>query len=367
MFYYRPMNILPPANPDEIIKARATTTRPKGRFEALQTVCEADGWDMLEERRLVRTEVAIERPRSVIARNTSPDIPFDRSLNAYRGCEHGCIYCFARPFHSYLGLSPGLDFETRLTAKATAAEVLAREIARPGYKVAPIALGTATDPYQPIEARHGITRAVLGVLRDWNHPASLTTRGLTVLRDLDLLGEMASHRQMIVGVSLTTLDPQLARSLEPRAPPPATRLRMIAGLAGAGVPVRVQVAPVIPVLTEPELESILAAARDAGARFASMIPLRLPHEVAPLFRDWLERNTPGRAAHVMARVQAWRGGRDNDPRFGSRMRGEGVEAELLRQRFRLARRRLGFGERAEPLDCSRFGPPSASGRQLSLF
>lgn len=361
------MRSLPSANPDEILKARATVSRPKGRFESVETERVSDGWDIPEERSLVRTEVAIERPRGIITRNTSPDIPFDRSLNAYRGCEHGCIYCFARPFHSYLGLSPGLDFETKLTAKATAAEVLAREIARPGYKVAPIALGTATDPYQPIEASHAVTRSVLTVLRDWNHPASLTTRGQTVLRDLVILSEMAARRQMTVGISLTTLDPKLARSLEPRAPTPATRLRMIAELSAAGVPVRVQVAPVIPVLTEPELEAILAAAREAGARHASMIPLRLPHEVAPLFRDWLARNAPGRAAHVMARVQAWRGGRDNDPRFGSRMRGEGVEAELLRQRFRLARRRLGFDERVEPLDCSRFGPPPATGDQLSLF
>lgn len=365
MFYDDDM--LPPANPDEILKARATVSRPKGRFEAVQAVRESDGWDMPEDARLVRTEVAIENPRSVLTRNTSPDVPFDRSVNPYRGCEHGCIYCFARPFHSYLGLSPGLDFETKLTARPAAPDVLAHEIARPGYRVAPIALGTATDPYQPIEAGHGIMRGILTVLRDWNHPASITTRGQTVLRDLDLLADMAARRQMIVGVSLTTLDAALARSLEPRAPTPATRLRMIAGLAGAGVPVRVQVAPVIPVLTEPELETILAAARDAGARLASMIPLRLPHEVAPLFRDWLERNAPGRAAHVMARVQAWRGGRDNDPRFGTRMRGEGAEAELLRQRFRVARKRLGYDERAEPLDCSRFGPPPRKGDQLSLF
>lgn len=359
--------MLPPSDPDEILRARGAAARPKGRFERLQSERASDGWDMPEEAHSLRTEVAIERPRQVITRNTSPDVPFDRSLNPYRGCEHGCIYCFARPFHSYLGLSPGLDFETRLTARPDAPTLLAAEIARPGYKVAPLAIGTATDPYQPIEARHRIMRGILTVLSDWNHPVSIVTRGRLVLRDLDLLGAMAARGQAAVGVSVTTLDAALARKLEPRAPAPAMRLRMIAGLADAGVPVRVMVAPVIPVLTEPEVEAILTAARQAGAIHASMVPLRLPHEVAPLFRDWLERHMPGRAAHVMARVQAMRGGRDNDPRFGARMRGEGPEAELLHQRFRLARRRLGYAERAEALDCSAFGPPPQAGDQLSLF
>lgn len=358
---------LPPSNPDEILKARGAAARPKGRFEPYETVRESDGWDLVEEARLLRTEVAIERPRRIIARNTSPDVPFDRSLNPYRGCEHGCIYCFARPFHSYLGLSPGLDFETKLTVKPDAAALLAHEIAKPSYRVAPLGIGTATDPYQPIESRFRIMPAVLKVLSDWNHPVSIVTRGNLVLRDAAILGDMAARRLTQVGISLTTLDPDLARRLEPRAPAPATRLRMIAGLAAAGVPVRVMVAPVIPVVTEPELEAILAAARDAGAGLASMIPLRLPHEVAPLFRDWLDRHMPGRAAHVMHRVQAMRGGRDNDPRFGSRMRGEGIEAQLLHQRFHLARKRLGYAERGAPLDCSRFGPPPRAGDQLTLF
>lgn len=359
--------MLPPSDPDLILKARGAANRPKGRFERLEAVRESDGWDIPEEAKLLRTEVAIERPRSVIARNTSPDIPFDRSLNPYRGCEHGCIYCFARPFHSYLGLSPGLDFETKLTARPDAAALLAREIARPGYRVAPLGIGTATDPYQPIEAEYRIMPQILRVLSEWNHPLSLATRGALVLRDTGQLADMAARGLVQVGISLTSLDPALTRSLEPRAPAPATRLRMIAGLAEAGVPVRVMVSPVIPVVTEPEVESILRAARDAGARFASMIPLRLPHEVAPLFRDWLARHMPGRAEHVMGRVQAMRGGRDNDPNFGSRMRGEGIEADLLHQRFRLARRRLGYEEKSPPLDCSRFGPPPKTGDQLSLF
>ncbi|KGJ03980.1 DNA repair photolyase [Paracoccus halophilus] len=358
---------LPPRDPDEILRARGADTRPAARFEPYRTEREHDGWDIPAEPSLLRTEVTHERGRSIISRNRSPDIPFDRSVNPYRGCEHGCIYCFARPSHAYLGLSPGLDFETKITAKPNAAELLAAQIGRPGYAVAPIAFGTNTDPYQPVESQLGIMRGCLQVLHDWNHPLSLVTRGATVMRDLDLLGAMAGRGQVAAGVSITTLDAALARQLEPRAPAPATRLRMIRALAGAGVPVRVMVAPVIPVLTEPELERIMQAAREAGATAASMIPLRLPLEVAPLFRDWLERHHPGKAAHVMARVQAMRGGRDNDPRFGTRMRGEGIEADLLRQRFRLARKRLGLAGGVEALDCSRFAPPPRTGDQLALF
>ncbi len=359
--------MLPPRDPDKRLKARGADTRPEGRFEQYRHLRESDGWDIPEETRLVRTEVVTERPRSIITRNTSPDISFDRSINPYRGCEHGCIYCYARPSHAYLGLSPGLDFETRITAKPDAAQLLARELARPSYRPAPIALGTNTDPYQPVEAKLAIMPGILRVLRDWNHPVTLVTRGQLVLRDLDLWAEMAARSQAAVGVSVTTLDPDLARALEPRAPAPATRLRMIRELAAAGVPVRVMVAPVIPVLTEPEIEAILTAAREAGASTASMIPLRLPHEVAPLFRDWLERHRPGMAAHVMNRVQAMRGGRDNDSRFGHRFRGEGVEAQLALQRFRLARRRLGYQQGLPPLDCSKFGRPARAGDQLSLF
>ena len=359
--------MLPPRNPEERLKARGTDTRPDGRFERHQRACESDGWDIPEEVRLLRTEVTVERPRSIITRNTSPDISFDRSINPYRGCEHGCIYCYARPTHSYLGLSPGLDFETRITAKPDAAVLLARELARPGYRPAPIALGTNTDPYQPVESRLAIMPGILRVLSDWNHPATLVTRGQTVLRDVNLWADLAARQMAAVGVSITTLDADLARAMEPRAPTPAIRLRMIRTLAAAGVPVRVMVAPVIPVLTEPEIEAILAAAREAGATTASMIPLRLPLEVAPLFRDWLDRHRPGMAAHIMNGVGAMRGGRDYDPRFGHRFQGQGIEAELALQRFRLARRRLNYHKESAPLDCSRFGPPPKAGDQLSLF
>lgn len=359
--------MLPARDPDEILKARGAANRPGARFEPYTTEIEDDGWEGERDERVLRTEVTTEQPRRIITRNQSPDVPFDRSVNPYRGCEHGCIYCFARPTHAYLGLSPGLDFETRITAKPDAARLLAAEIARPGYAVGPIAFGTNTDPYQPVEAKMGIMRACLQVLHDWNHPVSIVTRGRTILRDLDLIGAMAARQQVFVGVSVTTLDADLSRQMEPRAPAPATRLAMIRALAAAGVPVRVLCAPMIPVLTAHEVEAILAAARDAGAHTASMIPVRLPLEVAPLFRDWLQRHHPGKADHVMTRIQAMRGGRDNDPRFGTRMKGEGVEAELLHQRFRLARKRLGYATESPPLDASRFAPPPRAGDQLSLF
>lgn len=359
--------MLPPISPDEKLKARGAASRPAGRFEPYETVPEPDGWDTPPDPQLLRTQIRIEQPKTVIARNSSPDVPFDRSLNPYRGCEHGCIYCFARPSHGYLGLSAGLDFETRIVAKPDAANVLEAQIASRSYRVAPLAMGTNTDPYQPVESQLAIMPGILRVLRDWNHPVALVTRGHTVLRDLEHWSALADRGQAMVGISVTTLDATLARTLEPRAPAPATRLRMIRELSAAGVPVRVMVAPVIPVLTEPELERIMAAAREAGARYASMIPLRLPHEVGPLFRDWLLRHRPGQAAHVMTAVQAMRGGRDNDPRFGSRMRGEGVFADLLHQRFRVAHRRLGFARHSPALDCSRFGPPPRAGDQLSLF
>lgn len=349
------------------MRGRGARNNQPGRYERQARALFDDGWETLEELPPLKTTVFIETPKSIVTRNQSPDISFDRSINPYRGCEHGCIYCYARPTHSYLGLSPGLDFETRITAKPDAAVLLARELARPGYRPAPIALGTNTDPYQPVESRLAIMPGILRVLSDWNHPATLVTRGQTVLRDVNLWADLAARQMAAVGVSITTLDADLARAMEPRAPTPAIRLRMIRTLAAAGVPVRVMVAPVIPVLTEPEIEAILAAAREAGATTASMIPLRLPLEVAPLFRDWLDRHRPGMAAHVMNRVGAMRGGRDNDPRFGHRFRGAGIEAELALQRFRLARRRLNYHKESAPLDCSRFGPPPKAGDQLSLF
>jgi len=364
------MMTLPPADPRLRLAARGAASNGVGRFETHARLPENDGWDLPEDSRLLATEVALERPRSVISRNTSPDLPFDRSLNPYRGCEHGCIYCYARPSHGYLGLSAGLDFETRLIARPEAPSVLARELARRSYRPDVLAIGTNTDPYQPVEARLGVMRGVLTVLADWNHPVSIITRGTLITRDIDILAGMARRNLVHVGVSVTTLDAGLARRLEPRAPTPARRLAIIAALAAAGIPVRVMVAPVIPVLTEPELESILKAARDAGASAASWILLRLPHEVAPLWRDWLARHAPDQAAHVMNRLRAMRrGGADYDAEWGLRMRGEGPYADLIAQRFRLATRRLGLAVDLPPLDVSRFAPPATPGApvQLDLF
>ena len=312
----------------------------------------------------LRAEVRDEPCRRAIARNASPDIGFDRSLNPYRGCEHGCIYCYARPTHAHLGLSPGLDFETRITAKPNAAHALAAELSARGYEPRPIALGTVTDAYQPAERDRGIARAVLAVLRDFGHPVVIATKGALIERDLDILGDMAARGLAEVGVSVATLDAGLARRMEPRAPSPERRLAVIAALRGAGVPVRVMVSPVIPALTDHEVERILEAARDAGAMAATCIPLRLPGEVAALFREWLAEHEPGRAARVMGRVRETQGGRDYDPRFGRRMTGQGVWAELLRRRFDLARRRLGLAGRLPPLRCDLFARPDPQPRLL---
>ena len=358
---------LPPPDPFLRLRARGADTNMSGRFEPYAREVENDGWDIPEDERLLKTEVAEERPRSVITRNSSPDIPFDRSVNPYRGCEHGCIYCFARPTHSYLGLSPGLDFETRLTAKPDAPSVLGRELGRKGYTPAVLAIGTNTDPYQPIEARYRIMRRLLEVLSDWNHPVAIVTKGALIERDVDILSDMARRNLVSVGISVTSLDPALSRKLEPRAPVPARRLAAVRTLSQAGVPVRAMVAPVIPVVTDRELESILEAAAAAGARAASWILLRLPFEVAPLFRDWLERHEPLKAAHVMNRLREMRGGRDYDAEWGKRMKGEGLMAELIARRFHLAARRLGLDGRLPPLDVTRFRKPERAGDQLSLF
>lgn len=358
---------LPPPDPFLRLKARGSATNEGGRFEPYGREVAHDGWDIREEERLLRTEVSEERPRSVINRVASPDLPFDRTLNPYRGCEHGCSYCFARPTHAYLGLSPGLDFETRLVARPEAPTVLARELGRKSYQVAPLAIGTNTDPYQPIESRYRIMRGVLQVLSDWNHPVAIVTKGALIERDIDILAGMARRGLVQVGISVTTLDPALCRALEPRAPAPARRLAAIAALSAAGVPVRVMAAPVIPVLTEPELESILAAAAEAGARAATWILLRLPLEVAPLFRDWLARHEPLKAAHVMNRLREMRGGADYDADWGRRMRGEGVHAALIARRFAIACRRLGLDRPLPRLDCGQFRAPPRAGDQLDLF
>ncbi|RZK03862.1 MAG: PA0069 family radical SAM protein [Novosphingobium sp.] len=314
----------------------------------------------------LRTTVTEERPKTIVSFNQSPDIVFDRSINAYRGCEHGCIYCFARPTHAYHDLSPGLDFETKLFAKPDAARLLRETLAKPSYKPAPIAMGTNTDPYQPIEGRYEITRQILEVCLEVRHPVTITTKSARVVRDLDLLREMAQLRLIAVGISVTSLDPRLSGLLEPRASAPAKRLAALGQLAAAGVPAHVSVAPVIPSITDEFMEAILSQAAERGVTSASWIMLRLPHEVAPLFREWLEVHYPDRAGKVMHIVQSIRGGRDNDPGFFSRMKPEGVWADLFRTRFRLACKRLEINRIALDLDVSGFRKPSANG-QLSLL
>jgi DNA repair photolyase len=317
----------------------------------------------------LRTRVTEERPRRVISRNDSPDVPFELSINPYRGCEHGCVYCFARPSHAYMGLSPGLDFETELFAKTGAAERLREELARPGHVPSPIALGINTDAYQPVERRLGITRELLEVLAETRHPVTIVTKSALVERDLDLLATMAQAGLAQVAVSITTLDRDLARRLEPRAAAPQRRLETMSRLSEAGVPVSLLMAPLIPVLTDGEVEGLLEAAAEAGAVAAGYVLLRLPLEVAPLFEDWLHTHVPLKAGHVLSRVRDTRGGQLYDARFGRRMVGEGAYAELLRQRFRLARRRTGLGERMPELDVSQFVPPRLPSKdgQMDLF
>ncbi|OYW54078.1 MAG: radical SAM protein, partial [Rhodobacterales bacterium 12-65-15] len=281
--------------PGQRLRARGADSNRAGRFEGAERDAFDDGWDLKEEERLVATEVRLERPRSAITYNRSPDLPFDRSINPYRGCEHGCIYCYARPSHAFLNLSPGLDFETKLIARPGIAEVLAQELRRPAYKVAPIAIGTNTDPYQPVEREHRLLRDILTVLADFNHPVWITTRGTLVERDIDLLAPMAAKGLAAVSISVTTLDQDLARKMEPRAPAPQRRLQTIRALAAAGIPVRIQISPLIPALTDHELEAVMDAGAKAGATHANSIPLRLPREVADLFRRWLEVTVPDRA------------------------------------------------------------------------
>ena len=354
------------------IKGRGSTGRLAGRFEVTTSDPVDDGWhaDEAEEfaQVLPRTVVTEEAARSIITRNTSPDISFDQSVNPYRGCEHGCSYCFARPSHAYLGLSPGLDFETRLFAKTNAPELLRKELARRGHVPSPIALGINTDAYQPIERTLQLTRRLIEVLAEARHPFTLITKNALVTRDLDLLQPLARDNLVRVYFSVTTLDNRLSAALEPRASAPHSRLRAIAQLHQAKVPGGVMVAPVIPWVTDHELESILQAVREAGAESAGYVLLRLPHEVAPLFRDWLQTHLPDRAAHVMSTINQLRGGKDYDPAFGSRMRGQGVYADLLERRFKLAIKRLGFAARHEsPLATNLFKPPRDPSPQGELF
>ncbi|MGE5152416.1 MAG: PA0069 family radical SAM protein, partial [Bdellovibrio bacteriovorus] len=345
------------------VPGRGATLNPQSRYAAERREAFDDGWSADETIAPLRTQVAIDASRSVLSFNQSPDVPFDRSVNPYRGCEHGCIYCYARPTHAYLGLSPGLDFETRLLRKPDAAAQLERELAAPGYRPATLVLGANTDPYQPIERRFQITRSILEVLSHCCHPVAITTKSALVLRDLDLLVPMAERRLVAVLISITTLDRTLARRMEPRAASPERRLEVIRGLAQAGVPVGVLVSPLIPGLTDADLERILELAARAGATRAGSILIRLPRELAGLFEDWLRAHDPGRAERVLSLIRQCRGGRLNDADFGRRMRGAGPVAELLAQRFRLAARRLGLDPDLErpgsawDLDGAQFRPP----------
>ena len=352
-------------------KGRGAVVNLAHRFESRQREVDGDALDALlaDGERLdppLATEVRQEQARSLLVYNDSPDIYFDRSINPYRGCEHGCIYCYARPTHSYLNLSPGLDFETKLVAKVNAAEVLRRELAAPGYRVAVVNLGSATDAYQPIEREMGVTRAVLQVLAGARHPVAVVTKSSLIERDLDLLTPLAEDRLTAAFISVTTLDNHLSRTLEPRAAAPARRLRTIETLARAGVPVCVNVAPVIPFVNEPEIERILDAAAAAGASSAFYTVLRLPWEVAPLFRQWLQAHCPQRAERVMNRVRDMRDGRDYDADFATRMKGAGPWADLIRQRFEKACARLGLVRGRFELREDLFRPPH-TGRQLGLF
>jgi len=355
-------------NPRAPIKSRGAVSNPDCRFDPHRREAVDDGWDLgADESSAPATQVTEDATRTIITRNDSPDIGFDRSINPYRGCEHGCIYCFARPNHAYLGLSPGLEFETRLLAKPRAAELLAAELRNPRYRPAPIAIGTNTDPYQPIERQRRIMRGCLEVLAAFAHPVTITTKSWLVTRDIDILAPMAAERLASVSISVTTLDRDLCRSLEPRAAIPAARLEAIRRLAAAGIPVTVLVAPLIPALTDHELERILDAAKAAGATAAAYILLRLPGEVEPLFLEWLEAHAPGRAAHIQSLLRQSRGGRLDQGAFSRRFTGGGVFADLLAQRFRLATKRLGLGERGFDLDCAKFQPPPRVGDQLQLL
>ncbi|MEM8731150.1 MAG: PA0069 family radical SAM protein, partial [Pseudomonadota bacterium] len=346
--------------------ARGAISNTSGRFDLGREEV-SDGWDMAEQRPEFRTRVSEERPRSLITYNRSPDLPFDRSINPYRGCEHGCVYCFARPSHAYLGLSPGLDFETRLIARPTAPQVLETELRARSYRVAPIAIGTNTDPYQPLEKQYEINRNCLRVLARFRHPVAIVTKGTLIERDLDILAPMAKQGLVRVGLSVTTLDGDLARRMEPRAPSPGRRLATIRALTDAGVPVRVMASPMVPALTDPELEEILEVGRDAGATTASWIMLRLPREVSALWQEWMATHVPNRAGRIMARLREMHGGKDYDARWGHRMRGEGAYAQMVQSRFAIAVRRLGMQTDAPPLRCDLFRPPPQPGDQLRFL
>jgi len=353
-------------NSKRLQRGRGATFSPDNRYSAHTQEALDDGWGSLDAPlEPLRTIFTLDSSRTVISYNDSPDVGFDRSINPYRGCEHGCVYCFARPSHAWLGLSPGLDFESRLFYKPDAPELLKNELAARSYRPAPIAVGINTDAYQPGERKLKITRRILELLVECRHPFSIVTKSALIERDLDLLAEAAAHKLVSVAVSITTLDRSLARRMEPRAAAPQRRVEVIRNLSEAGVPVSVLVAPLIPVLTDGEMEKILDAAHAAGARAAGYVLLRLPHELKEMFEAWLTAHEPGKTAHVMNRIRDMRGGKDYDSRFGARMRGTGEYADLLAKRFAMAERRLGLGD-LPPLDASQFRPPR-SRPQLELF
>ncbi|MBB3063375.1 PA0069 family radical SAM protein [Microbulbifer rhizosphaerae] len=356
------------ANPPQARKGRGAASNLAGRFATRVSRRENDGWQ-LEEEPLGRllTEAIEEKARTIISSNSSPDLPFSQSINPYRGCEHGCTYCYARPSHAYMDLSPGLDFESTIFFKPNAPELLEKALRKRNYVCSPIALGTNTDPYQPLERDKRITRQLLEVMQRFHQPVTIVTKSQLILRDLPILAEMAQDGLAQAAVSVTTLDNDLKRKLEPRTAGPAARLRTLETLSGAGIPTAVLAAPMIPALNDSELEAVLGAAQKAGAEFAAYILLRLPHEVAPLFRQWLQEYYPDRATHVMSLVQQSRDGRDYRSDFSQRQTGTGVFAQLLQQRFRVAIKKLGLNRRRLALDCGRFSPPPASGEQQSLF
>ncbi|NKI58724.1 PA0069 family radical SAM protein [Labrenzia sp. PO1] len=348
-------------------RGRAAALNASGRFEKLTRECFDDGWETLEDLPPLKTQVQEERARTIITRNESPDISFDRSINPYRGCEHGCIYCFARPSHAFMGLSPGLDFETRLFAKPNAAQLLERELSRPGYQPRVIAIGTNTDPYQPMERGYKLMREILEVLDNCSHPVAIVTKSALVTRDIDILSRLAERNLVKVALSVTTLDKKLCRAMEPRASAPHKRLEAVRALSDAGIPTSVMMAPVIPALTDSEIENVLEAAAEHGATEVAYILLRLPLEVSELFRDWLLRERPDRYRHVMNLIRAMRGGKDYDAKWGERMRGRGPYADQIAKRFSLGAKRLGLNLRRRKLNTEAFVQPQKGGVQLDLF
>jgi len=348
-------------------RGRGTLSNASGRFEPLARVAFDDGWQGPDELPPFKTSVTVDATRKIIARNDSPDLSFDRSINPYRGCEHGCVYCYARPTHSYLGLSPGLDFESKLFMKPNAPELLERELSAPNYEPKIIAIGTNTDPYQPIERRYAIMRRILEVLERAGHPVGIVTKSALVLRDLDILARMAKRNLVKVAISVTTLDPKLARTMEPRAATPPRRLDALRQLAAAGVPASALVAPVIPALNDAEIERILEAIAATGVRHAGYVLLRLPLELRDLFREWLNENYPDRAQHVFKLIRDTRGGKDYDSTFGKRMTGSGPIAWMIGRRFEVACERLGFNLTSVKTTTEHFRPPRPASEQLDLF